>query len=85
MNYVNHRHMEDDETEKLLTLLAGRFREIRMSQGLSMNRLAAMAGLDQVAISRIEKGERRPSLATALRICKALGINLSDELRKIDH
>jgi transcriptional regulator with XRE-family HTH domain len=51
-------------------------REVRVRQGLSMNEVAAWAGLDQSVISLIERSLRSPNLDTLLRIAEALEIDL---------
>lgn len=56
----------------------------RAAAGISQKRLAALTGIDQSDISKIERGVANPSVATLDRIAKALGgklsiaINLSD-------
>lgn len=40
--------------------------------GLSQNMLARRVGLSQTQVSRIEHGERYPSLRYILRFCRAL-------------
>lgn len=74
--------MRASPSEKITTLVAKRLRELRIERGLSMNALAAQAGLDQMAISRIEKGERSPQLRTVLMICEALDVSLSKILKE---
>ena len=47
--------------------------QLRKEAGLSMTALAKAAGLSLSYISRLERGERsRPTVPTALRICRAL-------------
>lgn len=55
-------------------------RQERESRGVSMTRLAEMAGLSQGMISLVEHEQRNPSLDTLLRICVALDIDLSKVL-----
>lgn len=74
--------MEDSEADEIIARLAERLKAAREAKGLSMNRLGDLAGLDQVAISRIEKGERSPTLRTLLKMAAALDLHLSDELRE---
>jgi transcriptional regulator with XRE-family HTH domain len=52
-------------------------RQERERKGLSMTRVAEMAGLSQGMISLVEHEERNPSLDTLLRICCAIEIDLS--------
>lgn len=72
--------MKSSTADKVIEALVKRLADIRQEKGLSMNRLAELAGLDQVAISRIEKGERSPQLRTVLLMCEALDVSLADLL-----
>ena len=49
----------------------------RASAGISQKQLAALSGIDQSDISKIERGIANPSVATLDRIAKALGGQLS--------
>ncbi len=49
----------------------------RALRGLSQKQLAAMTGMDQSDISKIERGAANPSVATLERIASALGGRLS--------
>ena len=49
----------------------------RAAAGISQKRLAALTGIDQSDISKIERGVANPSVATLDRIAKALGGKLS--------
>ena len=48
----------------------------RLSLGVSMNVAARRAGISHTMISRVERGLRRPTLDTLLRISHALGVDL---------
>lgn len=49
-------------------------KELRKSKGLTQQELADQCYVIQQTISHIERGERQPSVDTAKRIGKALGI-----------
>lgn len=57
-------------------------RERREALGLSMNEVAARAGLSHTMISRVERGLRKPTLDTVLRITGAMEIDLWPVLKK---
>jgi transcriptional regulator with XRE-family HTH domain len=57
-------------------------RDERESQNLSLNSLAAKAGISRQMVSYIEQEERNPSLDTLLRITDALQINLDDVIKR---
>jgi len=59
-------------------------REERERRGISMTRLAEMAGLSQGMISLVEHEHRNPSLDTMLRMCGPLGVNLSTVLSRAE-
>ncbi|MHB1101778.1 MAG: helix-turn-helix domain-containing protein [Devosia sp.] len=54
-----------------------RIRSLRHQRGLSVNELAAKAGVSAGIISHIERGKANPSLRTLERIRTALGVPLS--------
>ena len=57
-------------------------REERERQGLSMYAVAQRSGLSPQAVSYAERGEKRPSFETVLRIAKALEVDLGDMIKR---
>jgi transcriptional regulator with XRE-family HTH domain len=57
--------------------LARQVFDLRKAAGLTRRRLAAKTGVRQAAISRIEAGDARPTLATVAALAYALGAELS--------
>ena len=64
--------------------IAKRLTEVRESQGLSKTQLAKISGVSQSFISYIEAGKRQPTLDVIERLCKALGITVSQFLQESD-
>lgn len=64
--------------------MARLLREHREAAGLSMNAVAAKAGLSHAMISRVEHELRKPTLDTLLRIAGALNIDLWPLLKKAE-
>src|SRR5690606_10867163 len=64
--------------------IAKRLTEVRESQGLSKTQLAKISGVSQSFISYIEAGKRQPTLDVVQRLCKALGITVSQFLQESD-
>ena len=60
-------------------------REKREAMGLSMNEIAARAGLSHTMISRVERGLRNPTLDTLLRIAGAMEIDLWPIIKKAEN
>ena len=59
-------------------------KESREAASLSLNELAKRAGLNRMAITFIERGERVPTLDTVARIAAALSIPPSELLAKAE-
>ena len=53
-------------------------RYFRAERGISQEELAHLADLDRTYVSGVERGERNPTLASLLRLVKALDIPLSE-------
>lgn len=53
-------------------------RKIRIEKNLTQTTLGKLSGVDHSMISRVERGERKPSLDTAAKIAKALGCKVDD-------
>ena len=64
----------------LLNLLA----EARKAEGLSMEALAERAQVDRTYVSRLEGGERQPTVAVAVALADALGLSLADLLLRAE-
>ncbi len=56
--------------------LIGRMVEIRIGQGLSQARLAAMSGVKQPVIARMEKSVHSPQISSLLRVLEPMGYTL---------
>ncbi len=57
-----------------------RVRAERKKAGLTIEELASRSGISTAALSKIERGDRNPSLQNALRIADAFGTTISDLL-----
>lgn len=63
---------------QLLRLLSERIRARRRERRLSLDRLAAVAGVSKGALVQIENGDANPSIATLCKIAAALGASVAD-------
>lgn len=75
--------MKDEETDKLTAAVVGRLQQRREELGLSVNKLAELAGMTHVGILKLESGDRTPMLRTALKLSKALDLRLSSVLAEL--
>lgn len=55
-----------------------RIRELRELKGLTVNKLANMAGLSQSFLREIELGNKNPTVETLSYFCDALGVSLAE-------
>src|SRR5699024_8319905 len=60
------------------TDFARRVRRTRLSQDISLDELADRSGVSRAALSKIERGDRNPSLGYALQIAEALQTPLAE-------
>jgi transcriptional regulator with XRE-family HTH domain len=66
--------------------LGTRIRRLRLEKGLSQDRLAIEAHVDQSGLSKLERGrERRMGPVPLGRIASVLGLGLEDLLAGTDH
>jgi transcriptional regulator with XRE-family HTH domain len=61
-------------TEKTDPRIGLRLRHLRLTKGYTVEALAATAGLNKGFLSRLERGTKRPSIDTVLRLSRALGV-----------
>lgn len=59
-------------------------RSRREGQGLSQEHLAELADVDRTYVSMIERGKRNPTLEVAERIAAALGMKLSELIKRAE-
>ena len=78
----NHVSMRDKLSEEIVELVVSQIADARKKKGLSHERVAELSGLNRSTISLIESSKRQPTLLSCIRICRALGIKLSDLLAK---
>ncbi|WP_431281018.1 helix-turn-helix domain-containing protein [Humitalea sp. 24SJ18S-53] len=59
-------------------LLPPTLRGLRAARGLTLDGLAAATGLDKGYLSRVERGQKAPSIATVLKLSTALGVPVGE-------
>jgi osmotically inducible protein OsmC len=63
--------------EPELERLAGRLRELRLERRQTLDELSALSGLSKTYLSRIESGDRRPSLGALVALARAWDVALA--------
>ncbi|MGW7532120.1 helix-turn-helix domain-containing protein [Amycolatopsis sp. NPDC054798] len=66
---------EAEEAEQRITR---RLRELRLERGLTLDKVAAAADLTPGYLSRVESGQRVPSLGTLVVLARALDVSVAD-------
>ena len=75
--------MADTDKYAELSLRVGKLlRQERERRNLSMTGVASAAGLSQQMVSYVERGLRRPTLESLLRISDAVGVELAATISK---
>ena len=74
--------MADKRHEAVCAQVVRLLKAERERQGLSKYAAAERSGLSEAMIGYVERGERRPSLETAVRMAAALKVNLGDLLKQ---
>ncbi|HEV2093635.1 MAG TPA: XRE family transcriptional regulator [Rubrobacter sp.] len=57
--------------------LGARVKELRKERGHTLDELAARSGVSRAMISKLERGEKNPTLVIAARLAEGLGVSLS--------
>lgn len=55
-----------------------KLKEIRIRQGLSINKASILSGVPHASIRRLEEGTVNPTVWTVERLCKAYKVNVWD-------
>lgn len=75
---INQMSQESDDRESLQKAFGDHLRKLRISKGLSAAEVGRRAGMIRSNVSRIESGERNPTLLILTKIAQALDMELSD-------
>jgi len=78
------RAMKDGDEQKLLDAFSTVLRLNRTKAGLSQEELAHRAGKSIRYISLLESRKHQPSLATLQKICRGLGMTMTDFVAEIE-
>lgn len=71
--------MEDEELDEVLAGVGPRLRDLRKQRGVTLADLTAATGISASTLSRLESGQRKPTLELLLPLARAHGVQL-DEL-----
>jgi len=66
------------DIRKINRRLGRRVRELRLTRGLSQEKLAFTAGVHRTYLGGIERGERNPTVKNLTLLARALGVSLTE-------
>ena len=58
--------------------VGSRVKRLRTEQGLTLEALAGIAGVSRAMLSKLERGEKNPTLVVAAKVAQALRVGLTD-------
>lgn len=61
--------------------LGARIKELRRRRGLTLEDLAERAGVSRAMISKVERGEKNPTLVVTAKVAEGVGVTISELLR----
>lgn len=67
-----------DKRSNIKQKIGKRIAELRKEAGLTQEQLAIKTNLDRTFIGYLKKGNRSPSVETANKIARALGVKIND-------
>jgi transcriptional regulator with XRE-family HTH domain len=78
--------MREDNARKNSTIveaaqaehLGARVKKLRTDQGLTLEALAERSGVSRAMLSKLERGEKNPTLVVAAKVAQGLGVGLTD-------
>ncbi|HEU0223246.1 MAG TPA: helix-turn-helix transcriptional regulator, partial [Paracoccaceae bacterium] len=73
----HRRPSEDLSGESVVAALGARVKRLRSQHGLTLEQLAEQSGVSRAMLSKVERGEKSPTLAIVARIARGLNISLS--------
>ncbi|MEL7327633.1 MAG: helix-turn-helix transcriptional regulator [Pseudomonadota bacterium] len=70
--------IEEEENESVLVnkKCGARIRAIRNSKGMSAEALSALSGVSEGYITKVERGEKSPTLSILSRLANALDVHI---------
>lgn len=60
--------------------IGSRIRQLRQERGMTLDQLAAQAGISASHLSRLERDQAEPSFTVAAAIAERIGVSLSELL-----
>lgn len=75
-------NLSRNRQDPALIALGEAIRRIRLSKGISQERLALLAEVDRSYVGRVERGDNNVAVLTLARLSGALGISISELMQE---
>lgn len=77
-------NLSKSRQDPVLVALGEAIRRIRLSKGISQERLALLAEVDRSYVGRVERGDNNVAVLTLARLSGALDISISELMQEAD-
>lgn len=71
---------EHDESDQAVAALAARIKQLRSQTNMTLEQLATRSGVSRAMLSKVERGEKSPTLGVIIRIAGGFNMSLSSFL-----
>ena len=75
-------NLSRNRQDATLVALGEAIRRVRLSKGISQEKLALLAEVDRSYVGRVERGDNNVAVLTLSRLAEALGISLATLMHK---
>jgi len=71
-------NLSKNRQDPTLVALGAAMKRVRLSRGISQEKLALLAEVDRSYVGRIERGDNNVAMLTLARLASALGVSLAE-------
>jgi transcriptional regulator with XRE-family HTH domain len=75
-------NLSGSRQHRVLVALGQAIRDVRLSKGISQEKLALLAEVDRSYVGRIERGDNNAAVLTLTRLATALDVSLAKLMQK---
>lgn len=75
-------NLSSNRQAPILIALGETLRRVRLSKGISQEKLALLAEVDRSYVGRVERGDNNVALLTLARLANALDISISELMQE---
>lgn len=75
-------NLSRNRQDPVLIALGEAIRRVRLSMGISQEKLALMAEVDRSYVGRVERGDNNVAILTLARLAQALGLSMTQLMQE---